>query len=46
MIDLYISPTPHGGKTSIPVEEVTLPSAVEPLQLGELERNEDWKTLA
>jgi len=45
MIDLYISPTPHGGKISTPIEEVTLPDSVEPLPFGALERKEDVKTL-
>jgi GSH-dependent disulfide-bond oxidoreductase len=42
MIELYTSPTPNGWKVSIALEEMGLPYAVHPIDLGKQEQKEDW----
>ena len=42
MIDLYTAATPNGHKASIALEELGLPYAVRPLDLGKREQHEDW----
>jgi GSH-dependent disulfide-bond oxidoreductase len=42
MIDLYTSPTPNGWKVSIALEEMGLPYAVHPIDLGQQEQKADW----
>ncbi len=42
MIDLYTAATPNGYKASIALEELELPYAVHPVNLGKLEQKEEW----
>ncbi len=42
MIDLYTAATPNGQKASIALEELGLPHAVHPIDLGKLEQKEEW----
>jgi GSH-dependent disulfide-bond oxidoreductase len=42
MIDLYTSPTPNGHKVSVALEELGLPYAVHPIDLGAKVQKEPW----
>src|ERR1700746_742464 len=42
MIDLYTSPPPNAGKSSIRLEEIGLPYTVKPIRLEKLEQKQEW----
>ncbi len=42
MIDLYTAATPNGHKASVTLEELGLPYAVHPIDLGAGEQKQDW----
>lgn len=42
MIELYTAATPNGHKASVTLEELGLPYAVHPIDLGEGEQKQDW----
>ncbi|MCB9635926.1 MAG: glutathione S-transferase N-terminal domain-containing protein, partial [Sandaracinus sp.] len=41
-ITLYTASTPNGWKASIALEELALPYAVHPIDLGKLDQKEEW----
>ena len=42
MIDLYTAATPNGWKASVALEELGLPYAVHPIDLGQNEQKQPW----